>query len=319
MDYFVEELMRELDVLLKGTFTLVRMQIKKNNGTLLTGIRFERKDRKVSPVVYLEKYYEDYTNGDMTMNNILTSITDQLEENVDMDDIANNFQNYDLIKNDLDFAVINYELNKEILKERIHKRFLDLAAVCLVRVETQDGLNGIMYVTNHMLIAWKIDEETLMEQCMRNLIKSESHSIFHIKDVLIKMFGDAGKDFIDEMMKSIFDEARKDIYVLSNKSRHMGANALLNYDMLHNFAMEHDSNLIIFPSSVHELIVILETDYEAGMLGAEEVKHINEEQVYKEEWLSNSVYIYDREKKKLLIYQQGESLCNNSECERGVI
>ena len=152
MDYFVEELMRELDVLLKGTFTLVRMQIKKNNGTLLTGIRFERKDRKVSPVVYLEKYYEDYTNGDMTMNNILTSITDQLEENVDMDDIANNFQNYDLIKNDLDFAVINYELNKEILKERIHKRFLDLAAVCLVRVETQDGLNGIMYVTNHMLL-----------------------------------------------------------------------------------------------------------------------------------------------------------------------
>ena len=130
---------------------------------------------------------------------------------------------------------------------------------------------------------------------------------------MTKMYSGTGNEFICEMLDEIFEDERRYMYVLSNEFRHLGANAILNYDILHNFAMEHDSNLIIYPSSVHELIVILEKDYRAGVMDAEAVKHINEETVCREDWLSNSVYIYDKDQSKLRIYQMGEPLSNNKE------
>ena len=144
----------------------------------------------------------------------------------------------------------------------------------------------------------------------------ENHSILDIKDVLAKMSMCAEEEFFQEMMDDMFGENERFMYVLSNEKRHMGANALVNHTLLHNFAMEHDSNLIIYPSSLHEVIIVLEEDFKAGCMDAEMVKMINEEQVYREEWLSNSVYMYDREQEKLVIYQQGEPLCNNVEADR---
>ena len=71
MDNFVEELIRELNIYLNGTYSLVHIQGKKNNDTLLTAIRFEQKGRNVSPVVYVDKYYEAYMDGSMTIKSIL--------------------------------------------------------------------------------------------------------------------------------------------------------------------------------------------------------------------------------------------------------
>ena len=316
MDRFVEELIRELSVVLDGTYSMVRIDTRKNNGVLLDGIRFDKKGDKVSPVIYVDRYYEEYTDGSMTMEMIIASIVKQLSEKQDVEDIINKLQQYNLIKNELVFSLLNYDLNREILEERPYKKFLDLAAVCMVRVETKDGVNGIVYVTHNMLKAWKIDEDTLFEQCMRNTLHKENHSTLNIKDVVAKMSVCAEDEFFQEMMDDMFGEDKRYMYVLSNEKRHMGANALVNHTLLHNFAMEHDSNLIIYPSSLHKVIIVFEKDFKGGCMDAEMVKMINEEQVYREEWLSNSIYMYDREQEKLVIYQQGEPLCNNVETER---
>lgn len=309
MDYFVEELIKELNIILNGTYSLVRVQSKKNNDTLLTAIRFEQKGKNVSPIICVDKYYEEYVDGSMTIKSILISIQKQLEENEDVNNIVDELQHYELIKNDLAFALINYEINKDILKERPHKRFLDLAVVGMVRVKSKDDVIGVVYVTHKMLNIWEIDEKTMMEQCMRNLIERELHSILNIKDVLAKLCMETEDGFLDD----IFCDKRNQMYVLSNKNNHMGANALLNIGLLHDFAMKNNSNLIIFPSSVNELIIILEKDFEHGIMDSETVKNINEEAVYREEWLSNSIYLYDKVQEKVLIYQLGELLSNNRE------
>ena len=316
MDKFVEELMREMSVVLKGAYSMKRVDTRKNNGVLLNGIRFDRIGEKVSPVVYVDRYYEEYTDGSMTMEMVMASIAEQLSEKYDVEDIARRLQQYELIQYELVFALINYDLNREILEERPHKKILDLAVVCMVRIETRDGMNGIVYVTHNMLNEWKIDEDTLFEQCMRNTLHKEHHSILDIKDVIAKMSVGAEDEFFQEMMDDVLGEQRSYIYVLSNETRHMGANALVNHTILHNFAVEHASNLIIYPSSLHEVVIVLEDDFKSGCMDTEMVKQINEEQVYREEWLSNSVYMYDREQEKLVIYQQGEPLCNNVEAGR---
>ena len=316
MDRFMEELIRELNIAMKGVFSLVPVKAPKNNDITLSGIRFDRKGEKVSPVVYVDDYYKAYVEGIATMETIMVSIIKQLTKTQDVDAIVRRLHDYELIKHELAFALVNYDINREILKERLHKKFLDLAAVCLVRVVTDDGANGIVYVTHNMLKVWKIDEDTLFEQCMKNTVYREKHEILDIRDVVEKMSVSDEEEFGREMLVNILGEDRKYMFVLTNETRHMGANALLNQNILHNFAMEHDSNLIIYPSSLHEVIIVFEEDFKAGCMDAEMVKMINEEQVYREEWLSNSVYMYDRELEKLVVYQQGEPLCSNVEAER---
>ncbi len=316
MERFVEEIISKLNGVLMGDFSLVPVNAQKNNDITLLGIRFDKKGEKVSPIVYVEKYYEEYIEGIITMEMIVESIVKLISEKRDVEDVVRKLQQYNLIQYDLVFNLINYDLNREILEERPHKKFMDLAAVGMIRVETRDGLDGIVYVTHNMLKTWKIDEDTLFEQCMRNTLHRENHSILDIKDIVAKMSVCAENEIFQEMMDDMFGDDKSFMYVLSNEKRHMGANALVNHTLLHNFAMEHDSNLIIYPSSIHELIIVFEEDFRFGCMDPDMVKQINEEQVYREEWLSNSVYMYDREKEKLFIYQQGEPLCNNLETER---
>lgn len=316
MDRFVEELIRELGVKLDETYSMVRVGANKNNGVLLDGIRFDKKGEKISPVVYVKGYYEAFIEERMTMEMIVESIVKQISEKRDVEDVVRKLQQYNLIQYDLVFNLINYDLNREILKERPHKKFLDLAAVGMIRVETRDGLDGIVYVTHNMLKAWKIDEDTLFEQCMRNTLHREKHSIHNMRDIVAKMYMSEANEFLKEMLENSLGNDRGYMYVLTNEARHMGANVLLNHTFLHNFAMQHESNLIIYPSSLHEVIIVFEEDFRTECMDAEMVKMINEEQVYREEWLSNSVYKYDRELEKLVIYQQGEPLCNNVEGEK---
>ena len=313
MDKFVEELIRELSLVLDDTYSLVRMDSQKTNGVLLDGIRFDRKGEKVSPIVHMENYYDAYTDGRMTMKMIVKSIVKLISEKCDVEDIVEKMQQYNLIQYELVFSLINYELNREILMERPHKRFLDLAAVAMIRVETSNGIDGVVYVTNNMLKSWNIDEDTLFEQCMSNTLHREKHEVCSMRDIIANMY----KGIIDEeFLQMLLENILEDMYVFTNETRNMGANILLNHTLLHEFAMQNESNLIIYPSSLHEVIIVFEKNFSAGRLDSDMVKQINENKVNREEWLSNSVYMYDREQEKLVIYQQGEPLCNNVEAER---
>lgn len=73
---------------------------------------------------------------------------------------------------------------------------------------------------------------------------------------------------------------------------------MLYEDKLHTLAMELESDLYILPSSVHEVIAVsaeMGDPYEL----AEMVSEINMDQVALEERLSNQVYHYDKDLRKL--------------------
>ena len=82
---------------------------------------------------------------------------------------------------------------------------------------------------------------------------------------------------------------------------HMMANFLT--DVMDKVAEYMDGDVIILPSSIHEVIIIKDGigNYEdlASM-----VRDTNGECVAPEEVLTNSVYVYDREAKEIRIAQQ---------------
>ena len=82
------------------------------------------------------------------------------------------------------------------------------------------------------------------------------------------------------------------MYVLTNKYKLWGAAAFLYPGVLKATAKRFGKDLIILPSSVHEIILIPQDDLEEFGDLSEIVKNINDHDVLPEEVLSDSVYRY---------------------------
>lgn len=100
-----------------------------------------------------------------------------------------------------------------------------------------------------------------------------------------------------EVVKSIApDEKIPDcgLYIVSNERRTQGAAAIYNKELFKSFADLIDSDLVIIPSSIHELIVMKYDKrfsiYELNNM----VKEANETSVLPEEQLSDHVYIFNK-------------------------
>lgn len=100
-----------------------------------------------------------------------------------------------------------------------------------------------------------------------------------------------------EAVKSIApDEEIPDcgLYMVSNERRTQGAAAIYNMELFKSFAEKLDSDLVIIPSSIHELIV-MKYDKRFSIYKLNNmVNEANETSVLPEEQLSDHVYIFNR-------------------------
>jgi hypothetical protein len=78
---------------------------------------------------------------------------------------------------------------------------------------------------------------------------------------------------------------------------------LFDFDFLGNVAEELESDFYILPSSLHEIILVLEQDAPAKELLKEMVEDVNQCQVSEEEFLSDNVYFYSREENQVKIVE----------------
>ena len=95
------------------------------------------------------------------------------------------------------------------------------------------------------------------------------------------------------------------LYLLTNQMGYNGAAAILYEGVLKNFAEEVGKDLILLPSSIHEVLLLPDngdSDYEA--LSAL-VREVNEAQVRREEWLSDHVYRYLKEEDRIIAAGNG--------------
>ena len=53
--------------------------VRKNNGVILRGLTVTQDDSNISPTIYLNDYYEDYTNGKATLVNVVNDVLDTIQ------------------------------------------------------------------------------------------------------------------------------------------------------------------------------------------------------------------------------------------------
>lgn len=261
----------------------------KNNGCEMDGLVIMEKGKDIAPTIYLDSFYELYTNGENIKNIIrqIEVIYEQNKNNVTFD--VNILKHFDTIKDKIVYKVVNYRSNEKLLEQVPHKRILDLAVVFYCLLDNEYGRGATALIYNNNLKNWNVTIDDVYKAALKN-----TPDLLHSKiSSMAALFEKCGVN-VDGEEVDLKDYVPSDMYVLTNESKLNGAACILYENVLYDFAQKLGADLYILPSSVHEVILLpklsmFEKDELVNM-----VKEVNTEGVAADEVLSDHVYEYNR-------------------------
>ena len=261
----------------------------KNNGCEMDGLVIMEKGKDIAPTIYLDSFYELYTNGENIKNIIrqIEVIYEQNKNNVTFD--VNILKHFDTIKDKIVYKVVNYRSNEKLLEQVPHKRILDPAVVFYCLLDNEYGRSATALIYNNNLKNWNVTIDDVYKAALKN-----TPDLLHSKiSSMAALFEKCGVN-VDGEEVDLKDYVPSDMYVLTNESKLNGAACILYENVLYDFAQKLGADLYILPSSVHEVILLpklsmFEKDELVNM-----VKEVNTEGVAADEVLSDHVYEYNR-------------------------
>lgn len=276
----------------------------KNNSIRRHGVCVTNSQRnKLVPVLYLENYYQELEQGkgiEDIWQEIAQDYRNYQKEEVMINGTPIREWDYETIKGRLSVCVRNAEENREFLKTHPHEIQEDLALIYCFDVEMNGGINGTITVDHDKLKWLGVSEEQLKRDAWANMKHREPPCFFALDDVMGQLyFGEAidtekkGLEHLDDVDPNAM------MYVLTNSNQVNGAVYMCDKEVLSLIAEQLGADLIVIPSSIHETIILKDTqNMSLSELNAM-VEAVNAEAVAPQERLGNSVYLFDRGIQKL--------------------
>lgn len=288
---FVMALKTKVADILGESATVTIHTALKNNGYERVGLTISEKHINLSPTIYLEEYFK-YFEDDDSIDDIADSILHVYREvRFDHSWQVHTISNFEIIKEKIVYKIIHAPQNETLLKTLPSLPYLDFAVVFYILFEVDDNGTATIPVTEDLLRLWNTSLKKLFHIAMKNTPK------------LLPPVFKPMRIVVEELLGHPYDEDLQDddiMFVLTNPLRSLGAACIL-YDnvLLHigNFLKE---NYYVLPSSIHEVIIIPESQAPGKETLNDMIAEINETQVAIEDVLSNHVYYYDRESEELM-------------------
>ncbi len=196
--------------------------------------------------------------------------------------------NWEDVKGKIFLRLVNYEKNKADLERKIHVKFLDLAILvhCDCKERNLDGF----YVSKKQALIWNKSIKDIYQAALENTYSKNNTLVTPIINLLPQETAYVVQDAMDII------NTEKVMMILTNKSVSFGAAMLLNISELKKLADQFDSNLYLLPSSVHEILAICSDQNTDVSYLTDMVNGVNNNVVRPEDYLSDHVYYFDREK-----------------------
>lgn len=262
-------------------------QVTKNNGMVYDGLFIVDPIRNVSPTIYLNPYYHRYLNG-VSMEDILEDILATYHNNLPKQDFdVSVFTDFSKAKERIVMKLINRRRNENLLKHVPFIPYMDLAIVFVCTVtEFLDEYATILIHHQHLQF-WNIEPEELYQIAMYNSPMNLPYTFESMENIL---------EHLTNQKLPIFD--RLPMYVLTNHLKIHGATCIVYPGLLGTLAKSLNSNLIIIPSSIHEVLIIPEKEAleEYSLEDFEEmICEVNDTQLTDDEILGDHVYLYHKD------------------------
>lgn len=300
LEQFGHKICNALTEILGEDYDIEMKEVTKNNGVLLHGIVISKKGSNVSPAIYIDELYEDHEEG-RAFGDIIYDILRVYKRHareIDMD--MGFFTQFERAKSRVLYKLIHRESNAELLKDIPYIKWNDLALVFYYSLEDERFGQASILVRNAHLAMWGIDKAVLYENAKTNMLRLKPEEILPIKQLIREFIEKNEKRGVSRSELGVTGdceaaiESDSMIYVLSNRDRMFGAVTMLYAESMKRLAKRLDKNLIILPSSVHEVLLVPDDGVKEKDFFRDMVKEVNDSQVEPEERLSYNVYYYDR-------------------------
>lgn len=301
---FLNAITSQLQTQLGEDYLLTLRSLPKNNGVILDGLTIQGPGINMAPTIYLNPYYEQYQRG-MKLTDILCDILNLYQTTPEPDCLkGHDLSLFEPLKSRIMFRIVHTASNQELLSDVPHFSFLDLSVIFYLFLERNASGQMTALIHNDHAKRWNVTEKELWDLAQVNTPReypAELRSMTDMmKEIAMENLGDSyDEDLIDAFLED--EENVAPLYVLSNMSGLYGAGCILYKDVLKNFADTLGRDLILLPSSIHEVLItpdLPETSYaELSSM----VTCINRKDVPMEDQLSNQVYLYKRADNKISV------------------
>ena len=263
-------------------------EVTKNNGVVLTGVIMMRKSDRISPTIYLEEPYRQYLAG-VELQEIVDRIVELYQEqmkdfNLDID----SFKEFEYVRDRIFHKLINFEKNSKLLEDVPYFKWCDLAVVFYYAVEEELMGRASILIHNNHLVMWEQTADVLYRIAQHNMRQRMPELLMPMQDLVEEMTG-----------VKLHQKDEIKMYVLTNRVKINGASAMLYSDKIRELAKRLQTDIMILPSSVHEVLLLPDDHEQEYDFYRQMVEEVNTTQVEPEEILSYSLYRYSREKAEI--------------------
>lgn len=284
-------------------------KIPKNNGVILDGLCIGQKGASIAPTVYLNSYFERYQEGAS-----IEQIAEEISQLYSRDSsllqtdfsILNDFSK---LKNKIVYKLIHTAANTNLLKEIPSIPYLDLSIVFYLYLDESPSGQMTALIYNRHLAAWDTCLEELYQLASQNtpvLFPPDLKTMSQVMEEILQRNCDnkETQDFMQDFSKS---QPLSPLYVLTNSAGINGACAILYPKVLPDLSRQLKQDLVILPSSIHEVLIIPFDEHTSLDELSDMVKQVNQAEVPMEEQLSDHVYYYSYNSDEVLILQDSAS------------
>jgi hypothetical protein len=303
--YFISLLDKSLNTS-ENTYNIVPTHVRKNNGIIYEGVSISRKNSStgsnIYPNIYLKDFYREYSDG-CSIDSLISEFlciykkeSDKIEHEMpDIHDFKPESSHDRII-----LRLINTSRNKKMLSERPHIKIKDLSVIFDYLYMDNGHTIGTIPINSSLYDKSGFsDINELYKQALLNSVRLFPAKIDTMENTIKTMLNN-NNNLVpdpDALISEIENDEKSNnpsFYVVTNSNGINGASVLLYPGILDNFE-ESSKEIIIIPSSIHEILLLpvskkeLDSHFDdiTGML-----RDVNRTSVTKEEFLSDNLLIY---------------------------
>ena len=275
--------------------TIDDVEVAKMNDQKLHGLTFRPKDSDAAPTIYVDDLYERHENGE-DMGFLLVDLANRYRDARNAPTPPQIDLSWESVRDNLTVRLLEKSRNREFLANMPYADVGNgLAVIVDINMGEERGGDWRVAVNHGVMEQLGVDKETLFITAMDDSLVNDPpvHT-----DMSQALFSPERENLLDR--DDPIDPADVGgMYVLTTESSTVGACAMYYPDVKEKAGELIGSDYYILPSSVHEVILVPD----AAGIDAKElcdmVKQANRTVVEEKDILSDNVYHYSRDERRL--------------------
>ncbi len=297
LQYFGEEIRKRVQKNVGSGHEVECRDFLVNNGERTLKLTVTEIGRRVGPAFTLNGYYKnaDPDNLEAYLEKTAGEIAGRCLQREPLDILVDEYSglmnDFSAFRDKIKFKLIHTKMNRELLETIPHIPFLDLSIVFYMSEEFDEGLCSVL-VHNELAVRWGVTSKELHDLALKNTPKLLPPVVSELK---------LERNVVDVRPKAELEQFKEGVlYPVSNYTGFYGAAVLAYPNLLRQYAQACGKNIIVIPSSVHEVLIKTEEEHDDRNILSGFVNTVNAAEVSRAEWLSDHIYVYEYETDRLI-------------------